>query len=93
MSEFILCLLLLMLVSDVSTTAGQDIRDKFSGAVEAFSRRNGSGHGDHSRQRSPDNVPSSKEVVSCRLYLLLFDVYFLISIPFFLSPFCNTSFK
>lgn len=46
---------------------GQEIRERFSGAVEAFSRRNGSGHGlhgDHSRHRSSDDVPSSKDVVS-----------------------------
>lgn len=44
---------------------GQDIRDKFSSAaVEAFSRRNGSALGDRSRQ-SPDNMPMTKEVVSC----------------------------
>ncbi|XP_010532662.1 PREDICTED: casein kinase 1-like protein 10 [Tarenaya hassleriana] len=43
-------------------TVGQDLREKFSGAVEAFTRRNLSGHGDRSRQRSSDDVPSSKEV-------------------------------
>lgn len=45
---------------------GQEIRDRFSGAVEAFARRNGSGHalhGDQSRYRSIDDVPSSKDVV------------------------------
>ncbi|XP_019165298.1 PREDICTED: casein kinase 1-like protein 11 [Ipomoea nil] len=45
-------------------TAGLDIRDRFSGAVEEFSRRNASGsgrHGDHSRHKS-DDVPSSKDV-------------------------------
>ncbi|KAI8560869.1 hypothetical protein RHMOL_Rhmol04G0289200 [Rhododendron molle] len=49
----------------------QEGRDRFSGAVEAFSRRNvtGSGlqgehsrHRDHSRNRSSDDVPSSKDV-------------------------------
>lgn len=43
------------------------MRDRFSGAVEAFARKNGSAaglHGDHSRHRSSDNVPSSKDVVS-----------------------------
>ncbi|XP_073273514.1 casein kinase 1-like protein 10 isoform X1 [Primulina huaijiensis] len=47
------------------TSAGQDIRDKFSGTVEAFSRRNSSGptrHGDHSRLRTSDDMPSSKDV-------------------------------
>ncbi|KAI5680074.1 hypothetical protein M9H77_01301 [Catharanthus roseus] len=46
------------------TSVGQDIRDRFSGAVEAFSRRNVSSsarHGEHSRNRS-DDVPSSKDV-------------------------------
>ncbi|KAK6164451.1 hypothetical protein DH2020_001315 [Rehmannia glutinosa] len=46
------------------TSVGQDIRDRFSGAVEAFSRRNitSSGrHGEHSRHRCED-VPSSKDV-------------------------------
>ncbi|XP_061352920.1 casein kinase 1-like protein 10 isoform X4 [Gastrolobium bilobum] len=44
-----------------------DIRDRLSGAVEAFSRRNSSGHGlhtDHSKHRSLNDVPSSKVVVS-----------------------------
>ncbi|XP_073040639.1 casein kinase 1-like protein 9 isoform X2 [Primulina eburnea] len=39
--------------------------DKFSGTVEAFSRRNSSGptrHGDHSRLRTSDDMPSSKDV-------------------------------
>ncbi|XP_038722414.1 casein kinase 1-like protein 10 [Tripterygium wilfordii] len=46
-------------------SVGQEIRDRFSGAVEAFARRNGSGHGlhgDHSRQRPSDDVPPSKDV-------------------------------
>lgn len=47
-------------------SVGQELRDKFSGAVEVFTRRNGSGsgnHGDHSRHnRSSDDVPSSKDV-------------------------------
>lgn len=51
----------------------QEGRDRFSGAVEAFSRRNATGsglhgehsrHRDHSRNRSSDDVPSSKDVVS-----------------------------
>ncbi|KAI7980658.1 Casein kinase 1-like protein 11 [Camellia lanceoleosa] len=44
---------------------GQEIRDRFSGAVEAFTRRNTSGvrlHGDHSKHKASDDVPSSKEV-------------------------------
>ncbi|XP_061352918.1 casein kinase 1-like protein 11 isoform X2 [Gastrolobium bilobum] len=46
-------------------SVGQDIRDRLSGAVEAFSRRNSSGHGlhtDHSKHRSLNDVPSSKVV-------------------------------
>lgn len=43
-----------------------EIRDRFSGAMEAFARRNGSSaglqQGDHSRNRS-DDVPTSKDVV------------------------------
>lgn len=45
---------------------GQDIRDRFTGAVEAFSRRNTSAagrHGEHSRQRTSEDIPSSKDVV------------------------------
>lgn len=42
-------------------SVGQEIRDKFSGAVEAFARRNTSGHGDHLRHRSSDGMPSSKD--------------------------------
>ncbi|XP_009771286.1 casein kinase 1-like protein 10 [Nicotiana sylvestris] len=44
----------------------QEIKDRFSGAVEAFTRRNVSGtglQGDHLRHhRSSDDVPSSKDV-------------------------------
>ncbi|KAJ4833011.1 Casein kinase 1-like protein 10 [Turnera subulata] len=46
-------------------SVGQEIRDRFSGAVEAFARRNGSGHALHSdpsRHRSSDDLPSSKDV-------------------------------
>ncbi|KAF4349341.1 casein kinase 1-like protein 10 isoform X1 [Cannabis sativa] len=46
-------------------SVGQEIRERFSGAVEAFARRNNSGHGlhgDHSRHRSSDDAPSSKDV-------------------------------
>ncbi|XP_073292300.1 casein kinase 1-like protein 10 isoform X1 [Primulina huaijiensis] len=49
----------------VRTSVGQDIRDRFSGAVEAFSRRNISGsgrHGEHPRHRTSEDVPSSKDV-------------------------------
>ncbi|KAJ9700722.1 hypothetical protein PVL29_006169 [Vitis rotundifolia] len=46
-------------------SVGQEIRDRFSGAVEAFSRRNNAGsgyHGDQSRHRGSEDVPSSKDV-------------------------------
>ncbi|KAB5537655.1 hypothetical protein DKX38_015188 [Salix brachista] len=49
----------------VEWPSGQEIRDRFSGAVEAFARKNSSGHamhGDRSRHRSSDDVPSSKDV-------------------------------
>lgn len=43
--------------------AGQDIKEKSSGAVEAFSRRNPGRHGEHSRPTRSDEVTSSKDVV------------------------------
>ncbi|KAJ6430222.1 hypothetical protein OIU84_021598 [Salix udensis] len=46
-------------------SAGQEIRDRFSGRVEAFARRNSSGyalHSDQSRHRSSVDAPSSKDV-------------------------------
>ncbi|XP_057964126.1 casein kinase 1-like protein 10 isoform X2 [Malania oleifera] len=48
-------------------SVGQGIRDRFSGAVEAFSRRNASGpglYGDHSKHRSQEDIPASKDVPS-----------------------------
>ncbi|GAA0138554.1 non-receptor serine/threonine protein kinase [Lithospermum erythrorhizon] len=45
--------------------SGQDIRERFSGAVEAFSRRHASSsglHGEHSRHRTSEDMPSSKDV-------------------------------
>ncbi|XP_008789426.1 casein kinase 1-like isoform X2 [Phoenix dactylifera] len=48
------------------TLAGQEIRDRFSGAVEAFARRNASGsghHGDRSKHRTDDAPMSLKEAV------------------------------
>ncbi|CAI9774386.1 unnamed protein product [Fraxinus pennsylvanica] len=42
------------------TSVGRDIRDRFSGAVEAFSRRHASGSGH--RHRTSEDVPSSKDV-------------------------------
>ncbi|XP_057480406.1 casein kinase 1-like protein 11 [Actinidia eriantha] len=47
------------------TSVGQEIREKFSGAVEIFSRRHASRsgrHGDHSKHRTTEDVPSSKDV-------------------------------
>ncbi|KAJ9696966.1 hypothetical protein PVL29_008949 [Vitis rotundifolia] len=46
-------------------TSGQETRDRFSGAVETFPRRNAFGSGllsDHSKNRTSDGVPSSKDV-------------------------------
>ncbi|KAJ0647392.1 hypothetical protein HanOQP8_Chr15g0559121 [Helianthus annuus] len=44
--------------------AGQDIRDRISGAVEAFSRRNLTGGArQSSRNKISDDVPSSKDVL------------------------------
>ncbi|XP_047954911.1 casein kinase 1-like protein 11 isoform X2 [Salvia hispanica] len=48
-----------------SRTSGQDLRDKFSGAVEAFSRRkttNTGRYGEQSRHRTSEDVPSSMNV-------------------------------
>ncbi|KAG5514609.1 hypothetical protein RHGRI_035866 [Rhododendron griersonianum] len=47
------------------TSVGQEIREKFSGAVEVFSRKHASTsgrHGDHSKNRTSEDVPSSKDV-------------------------------
>lgn len=47
-------------------SVGKEIRDKLSGAVEAFSRKNvaGTPHRDHPRHKSSDDGPSSKHVVN-----------------------------
>ncbi|WOH01786.1 hypothetical protein DCAR_0521171 [Daucus carota subsp. sativus] len=45
-------------------TSGQDIKEKSSGAVEAFSRRNPGRHGEHSRNTRSDEVTSSKDVLA-----------------------------
>ncbi|CAI9280566.1 unnamed protein product [Lactuca saligna] len=49
------------------TPVKQEVRDRFSGAVESFIRRNGSSsglHGDHqSRHRSSENVTPSKDAL------------------------------
>lgn len=46
------------------------MRDRFSGAAEAFARRNSGHHGDHSRHRSSDDVPSSKDVVPLQAIII-----------------------
>ncbi|XP_043717914.1 casein kinase 1-like protein 10 isoform X2 [Telopea speciosissima] len=46
-------------------SVGHDIRDRFSGAVEAFARRNSSVsglHGDPSKHKNSEDIPSSKDV-------------------------------
>ncbi|VAI37722.1 unnamed protein product [Triticum turgidum subsp. durum] len=50
-------------------SVGQEIRDRFTGAVEAFARRNSSSgrHGDHSRHKSiADSFSSSRELLLIR---------------------------
>lgn len=47
-------------------SVGKEIREKFSGAVEAFSRRNhtsASPHVDHARHRTYEDVPVHKDLV------------------------------
>ncbi|KAJ4967662.1 hypothetical protein NE237_014363 [Protea cynaroides] len=47
------------------TSVGQEIRDRFSGAVEAFARRNTSVSGlqaEQSKHKNSEDVPSSKDV-------------------------------
>ncbi|XP_031502101.1 casein kinase 1-like protein 10 isoform X4 [Nymphaea colorata] len=50
------------------TSVGQEIRDRFSGAVEAFARRNSGGlgpHTDHSKQKGLEEMPpGSKDAIS-----------------------------
>ncbi|XP_074367033.1 casein kinase 1-like protein 9 isoform X1 [Apium graveolens] len=46
------------------TSAGQDIKEKTSGAVEAFSRRNPARPGELSRHTRSDEVTSSKDVLA-----------------------------
>nr|KAJ0190026.1 hypothetical protein LSAT_V11C800407360 [Lactuca sativa] len=58
------------------TLVKQEVRDRFSGAVESFTRRNGSSsglHGDHQpRHRSSENVTPSKDAVSKNKKILTF---------------------
>lgn len=54
---------------------GQDIKDKFSGAAEAFARKNVSGTGftgDRLRHRSSEHLSSSRDVVSYGLDIFLY---------------------
>ncbi|XP_042065154.1 casein kinase 1-like protein 10 isoform X1 [Salvia splendens] len=45
------------------TPVKQEVRERLSGAVEAFARRNGASHGDQLRHnKSAEDVPSSKDV-------------------------------
>lgn len=69
----------------------RESRDRLSGAVEAFARKNGSSsgiglHGDHSRHRSSD-IPSSKEVVRIYqekfVYIYFLNLYCQIIIAYF----------
>lgn len=49
------------------SSVGQEIRDRFTGAVEAFARRNSNSgrHGDHSRHKSiADSFTSSREAIA-----------------------------
>lgn len=54
-------------VERAERTAGQEIRDRFSGAVEAFARRNASGsghHSDHAKHKTLDDAGgSSKDAI------------------------------
>jgi hypothetical protein len=73
---------------------GQEVRDRFSGGVEAFARRNSSGHAlhsDQSRHRSSDDAPSSKDVVSIAIeimYLLIL-VELVALLPWILASLLN----
>lgn len=46
-------------------TVGQDIKERFSGAIEAFARRNASAgrHGEPSRHRTLEDVNLSRDMV------------------------------
>ncbi|XP_057518856.1 casein kinase 1-like protein 10 [Amaranthus tricolor] len=44
------------------TSVGREIRDRLTGAVEAISRRNALGSGDHSKQRSSQDVATSRDM-------------------------------
>lgn len=48
-------------------SVGQEIHDRFAGAVEAFARRTGSGsahHGEHSKHKTLDEAPSKQAILS-----------------------------
>ena len=79
---------------------GKEARDKFSGAVEAFSRRNSSSGvvalGDSSRQKSSEVVMSPKDLVdfirflSCIVCLVSFLFYTFPSPTKYPTPILNT---
>lgn len=81
-----------MFAINVLRVVRQEVRDKFPGAVEAFTRRNGAGgglhggehsrHSDSSRQRSSEDVPSSKDVVSQNFEIWLFRIVLLVLLIF-----------
>lgn len=56
-----------MMIMQLPCLVGKEIRDRFSGAVEAFSRRHVSGsspRNDLSKYRTYEEVPSSKDAVN-----------------------------
>lgn len=55
------------MVLQLLLSAGKETREKFSGALEAFSRRNPSSsspHGDLNKNRNFEDVPSHRDVVN-----------------------------
>ena len=53
---------------------GQEGRERFAGATEAFARRNFTGgvlRGDHLKHKASDDVPSSKDVVRKHFYIIV----------------------
>lgn len=70
-----------MIVMQLPCLVGKEIRDRFSGAVEAFSRRHISGsspRNDHAKHRTYEEVPSSKEVVNFNPFPLFQHFLFLL---------------
>ena len=55
----------LTLVMQLLLSGGKEVRERYSGAVEAFSRRNPtSPRGDHTKHRTYEDVPIHKDVVN-----------------------------